>query len=151
MAPFPPPLGDVLIGWLHTLGMGVLLGATALVWAIHRTERLELPPPVAVQLAATYEAVFWAGAGVVVVAGVARLGPALEAGTAGVTSLAAYLVALLVVLAGSLIRSFGVAELRRGSLPEEPAAVLARLQRSYVVTAAALLVVAVLAEVAAGG
>lgn len=148
----PPALGhpsSLLIRWVHVLAMAVLLGGAALLWGALREGYRENHEP-ALHAATTYEWLFWAGAGLLVVTGIGNLGalaPAIPAvGTVWGRTFTVKLLAVVVLLVGSLPRTMAVALAAGASSPSTD-----RLRAAYATTALYLLFVVALAEVLAHG
>ncbi|MFC7129510.1 hypothetical protein [Haloferax chudinovii] len=149
---------SLLVRLVHLVGMALVFGGAAFAWATLRTggpgradaggSTAPLGEPAT--LAATYEWVFWATMGAMVVTGVGNLGAVGPPGPSGRWG-SVLTVKLLVVTAfvfGSFVRTLVVFRLRRGGPPGSGRSLLAK---SYGATAAALLVVVALAEVLAHG
>lgn len=141
------PVLHLLVRWAHVLGMALLFGGSLLTWALFRDGR-------PIRAAATYEWLFWAGAGVLVATGVGNLGalaPAVPGpGTAWGRPLALKLLAVLGLLVGSVPRTLAVVRWL-GDPPARPPAAARRLRACYGATTAYLLLVVALAEVLAHG
>lgn len=153
--PHPTPL---LVRWIHVLGMAVLLGGAALVWTVLRRESSHATPEsvtATLGLAAAYEWLFWGGTGFLVLSGVGNLGtlaPAIPAPTtAWGASFATKLLGVVVLLVGSVVRTFGVIRLLGREPPHLTAATVGRLRGSYAATTVLLLVIVGVAEVLAHG
>jgi hypothetical protein len=130
---------------LHVLGMALVLGGAVGVWAAARRAVSDLRT-----LATTYEWLFWAAIGVVVLTGVGNLGalgapgPSTRWGTTFLLKLP--LVIALVV--GSAIRTLALVR----ADPTVPDGALAAWgQRAYGLTTVVLLGLVVVAEVLAHG
>lgn len=141
-------LVSLAIRTLHVLAVAVLVGGTLALWYGYRSSVLATLQP-----ARTYEWLFWAALGVLVLTGVGNLGALGAPGPAtdwGRTLLAKLLLVLAVVL-GSAVRTLAVVRTgdwrvgRPGETDARP------FGRAYGVTAGALLVLVVLAEVLAHG
>lgn len=144
----------LLVRWLHVLGVAVLLGGSVLAWGtLRRAGEYDDDAPAghARRVAAAYEWLFWAGAGVVVLAGVGNLG-ALAPGVPGPATgwgwtLAVKLLAVLGLLALSLVRTLAVVRARATGATLRPG----RLRAAYAATTGYLLVLLALGEVLAHG
>ncbi|POG54889.1 hypothetical protein [Haloferax marisrubri] len=142
---------SLLVRFVHVVGMSLVFGGAAFAWALFSDARSEGtagsdPTP----LAATYEWVFWATMGAMVVTGVGNLGALGPPGPSGRwgTLLTAKLLVVTAFVLGSFVRTLVVLRLRR----DHPAgAGRSLLAKSYGATAAALLVLVALAEVLAHG
>lgn len=135
----------LFVRWIHVASMAVLLGGAAVIWG-----HLRLADDGAVAAAESYEWLFWAATGLVVLTGVGNLGamaPAVPGPATdwGVT-FALKLAAVGGLLAGSLVRTMAVARWRAGGGPTAD-----RLRGAYVATTVYLLVLVALAEVLAHG
>ncbi|MCO8267871.1 hypothetical protein ACOZ4B_18815 [Haloferax prahovense] len=148
----------LLVRFVHVVGMSLVFGGAAFAWGALRAPDsgsedaggsaavVGDPTP----LAATYEWVFWAVMGAMVVTGVGNLGALGPPGPSGRwgTLLTAKLLAVTAFVLGSFVRTLAVFRLRR----DHPAgAGRSLLAKSYGATAAALLVLVALAEVLAHG
>lgn len=156
MALLPPSLTHLVVRWIHVLGMATLFGGAVLCWGLlRRDDAPETNAASSLRLAATYEGLFWAGAGLVVLTGVGNLGavaPAIPApGTSWGTSFSVKLLGVVVLLVGSLARTVGVLELLAGARAAGDGEGLDRLRTSYAATALLLLGIVALAEVLAHG
>ena len=160
MALLPPHLVHLAVRWVHVLGMATLLGGAVLLWGrLHAasapantvaSEATAAP----LRLAATYEWLFLAGAGLLVLTGVGNLGamaPAIPGPATGWgRTFSVKLVVVVGLLVGSMVRTLGVVELcARASRPGVPS--FDRLRFAYAATAVYLLLVVALAEVLAHG
>jgi uncharacterized membrane protein len=150
--PLAPSLvpGFPLVRWLHVLGAAVAVGGAVATWALlvhlDRTE-LDGGGAVALSAAAVYEWLFWGALGLLVMTGVGNLGafaPSLPRGRWGIT-LDRKLLVVVLVLVGSVVRTFALDRCRRGEVDPR------LLRRGYAGTALALVVVVGLAEVLAHG
>lgn len=139
---------DLVVRWAHVLGMAVLVGGAVLTWALFRRDEPR-------GAAATYEALFWAGAGLLVATGVGNLGtlaPAIPGpGTPWGLALALKLVAIVGLLVGSAVRTLAVVRWLAADAASLDATAARRLAGSYAATAGYLLLVVALAEVLAHG
>ena len=155
LAILPPHPTHLLVRWIHVLGMATLFGGAVLCWGLlRRVDVGDVGTDPVLQLTATYEWLFWVGAGLLVLTGVGNLGalaPSIPGpGTNWGASFATKLVGVVVLLVGSLVRTLGVAAL--GSRESPPGTgIVERLRRGYAATAVLLLAVVVLAEVMAHG
>lgn len=153
MALLPPGPTHLLVRLVHVLAMATLFGGALLCWWLLRhddPDATDVGP--ALGVAATYERLFWAGAGLAVLTGVGNLGalaPAIPGpGTAWGAAFSVKLLGVVFLLVGSLVRTLGVVGVAGG---EPGPAVVERLRVGYAATAALLLCVVVLAEVMAHG
>lgn len=139
-------LASLAIRWGHVLAMGLLFGGAVVAWGAFRTGHR--PPR---EAAVTYEWLFWAGAGVLVMTGVgnlASLGPTVPGpGTPWGRAFLLKLVAVGGLLIGSPVRTIAVIRWTDEAAP----AITRRLRLAYAATAGYLLVVVALAEVLAHG
>lgn len=130
------------------LAMALLFGGAVLTWGVLRTADEPTFRP-----AATYEWLFWLGAGVAVLTGVGNLGtlaPALpDLGTAWGFAFGLKLVAVIGLLVGSSVRTLAV--VRWSGTDRVPREFERRFCLAYAATAGYLLAVVVLAEVLAHG
>jgi uncharacterized membrane protein len=141
----------LVVRWLHLLGVAVMLGGSVLAWGALRSAGDDAPTDSVQRLAESYEWLFWAALGVVVLAGVGNLG-ALAPGVPGPGTrwgwtLAVKLVVLLAFVVLSVARSLAVVRARSGGASLRPD----RLRTAYAATTAALLLLLALAEVLAHG
>ena len=155
MALLPPHLTHLAVRWVHLLGMAALFGGAVLAWGMLRRDALRETPAAALHVAAAYEWLFWAGAGLLVLTGVGNLGaiaPAIPGpGTPWGTTFSVKIVGVLGLLLGSLVRTLGVVGLiERAPLRLAPVE-FDRLRVGYAATALYLLGVVLLAEVLAHG
>jgi len=130
---------------LHVLGMALVLGGAVGVWAAVRGPVSDLRA-----LAMTYEWVFWAALGVLVLTGVGNLG-ALGAPGPETRWGAVFLVKLtlvIVLVAGSAVRTLALVRADQ-AVPDGVLAAWSR--RAYGLTTVTLLGIVVLAEVLAHG
>lgn len=138
----------LLVRWVHVLGMALLLGGAALTWAIVRDDT-------STRAAATYEWLFWAGAGVLVATGVGNLGSLgatiPDPGTSWGLALSLKLIAVVGLLVGSAVRSLAVVRWLAADRPTVTDAGSRRLAASYAATAVYLTLVVAIAEVLAHG
>lgn len=146
------------VRWLHVLGMAAVVGGSALTWwSFRRVGSDETDASVgvatAVGLAATYERLFWAGMGVLVMTGVGNLGSLAPhvpmADTPWGTVFAVKLLAVMAVLALSVVRTLVVHRCQRAAAVSASDA--RTLRTSYAATTLALVGVVALAEVLAHG
>ena len=159
MALLPPNLVHLAVRWVHVLGMATLFGGAVLAWmAMHgdgtpaaRGETRSSP----LRIAAAYEWLFWAGAGVLVLTGVGNLGsmaPVVpDPATGWGRTFSVKLVVVLGLLLGSVVRTLGVVGLAAEAPSRLTTAAFDRLRFAYVATAVYLLLVVLLAEVLAHG
>ena len=133
----------LLVRTVHVLGMAVLLGGTVAVWYARRTDR-SVP-------SLSFEWVFWATFGVMLVTGVGNLGALGPPGpdTRWGRLLTAKLLVVLALVVGSGLRTMVV--LRLSAAADETAGAEAPLGALYGATVVALLLLVVLAEVLAHG
>lgn len=159
MALLPPSLTHLVVRWAHVLGMAALFGGAVLVWLVLRadgaTVRSHEARTSGLRVAAAYEWLFWAGAGLLVLTGVGNLGamaPAIPGpSTSWGTTFSVKLLGVVGLLLGSLVRTLGVVGvLAREGVRLRPGA-LAGLRAGYGATAVYLLLVVLLAEVLAHG
>lgn len=133
---------------VHLLAMALLFGGSVLTWAVFRTGG-----DARLRAAETYEWLFWAGAGLLVVTGVGNLGalaPAVpDLDTAWGLTFGLKLVAVVGLLVGSSVRTLAV--VRWTDAAPVPSAVERWFRLAYAATAGYLLVVVSLAEVLAHG
>ncbi|REA04955.1 hypothetical protein DEQ92_01325 [Haloferax sp. Atlit-6N] len=149
---------SLLVRFVHIVGMALVFGGAVFAWATLRapgsgSKRADSsagavgdPSP----LATTYEWVFWAAMGAMVVTGVGNLGALGPPGPSGRwgTILTVKLLAVTAFVLGSFVRTLVALRVRR----DRPAgAGRSLLAKSYGATAAALLVLVALAEVLAHG
>lgn len=130
---------------VHVLGMALLVGGAAGVWAAARRSVTDCGA-----LASTYEWVFWAALGAMVVTGIGNLGALGAPGPEtrwGQVLLAKLAVVTLFVVA-SAVRTLAVVR-ADGAVPSDALAAWSR--RAYGLTTVGLLVLVVLAEVLAHG
>lgn len=139
------------VRWLHLVGMAVAVGGAALTWALFRSpgERTGAT----IEFAATYEWLFWAAMGALVMTGVGNLGslaPSVPAAdTDWGTVFAVKLLAVMAVLGLSVVRTLLV---HRGRRAEPASASGVRVLRvSYAATTLALAGIVALAGVLAHG
>lgn len=153
MALLPPQPTHLAVRWIHVLAMATLFGGAVLCWGLLRRDDVRRRSPW-LRVAATYEWLFWAGAGLVVLTGIGNLGalaPALPApGTAWGAAFSVKLAGVLALLLGSLVRTVGVVWLLR-TPTRPPMAALYRLATGYGATAFLLVGVVAAAEVLAHG
>ena len=156
MALLPPGPTHLAVRLAHVLAMATLFGGALLCWwLLRRAGSLEVDSSSSLDVAATYEWLFWAGGGLAGLTGVGNLGalaPAVPGpSTAWGTAFSVKLVGVLVLFLGSLVRTLGVVGLagRDRSVPTETAH--ARLRSAYAATALLLLTIVTLAEVMAHG
>ncbi|WP_148416329.1 hypothetical protein [Haloferax sp. KTX1] len=141
----------LLVRLVHLVGMALVLGGAVFAWATLRAPEsgsASAREPTA--LATTYEWVFWAAMGAMVVTGVGNLGALGPPGPSGRwgSILTVKLLAVTAFVLGSFVRTLVVFRLRR----DGPAgAGRSLLVKGYGATAAALLVLVALAEVLAHG
>ena len=152
----PPHPTHVAVRWIHVLGMATLFGRAVLCWGLLRwVDAVASPPDTVLSVAATYEWLFWAGAGLLVLTGVGNLGamaPAIPGPTtAWGASFATKLLGVGVLLVGSMVRTLGVAALVARRPATSGTRIVERLRRGYAATALLLLAVVALAEVLAHG
>lgn len=127
---------------VHLLAMAVLLGGAAFTW-----NALRIAGGAGIPQAVGYEWVFWGTIGVGLVTGVGNLGavgapgPATRWGTVFVPKL----LAVLVLVVGSFVRTLVVLGLRSADDPAGSATVA--LRRAYALTAGVLVVIVAIAEV----
>jgi uncharacterized membrane protein len=145
----PPPLAwsVTAVRTLHVLAAAVVLGGSLLVAVVVRGASTPADRRGARRVAVGYERLFWGAFGLLAATGVGNLGalaPAIPGGSWG-AALAAKLLVVLAVLAGSLVRTLAVVRCR-----ERDASVTA-LAPAYALTALALGTAVVLAEVLAHG
>jgi uncharacterized membrane protein len=137
---------------LHLLAVAIIVGGATLVAASARLEQSQAPA-----LAATYEWLFWASFGVIVLTGIGNLGavgappPATGWGQAFLLKLSL----VLVFTVGSVIRTLafirpGKPQDAEGSDPDPPTST-AWIRTAYGLTLALLLGVFVIGEVMAHG
>ncbi|WP_424008743.1 hypothetical protein [Haloferax denitrificans] len=148
----------LLVRLVHLVGMALVFGGAAFAWATlsaagpgradagGSTASLGEPATLAV----TYEWVFWATMGAMVVTGVGNLGALGPPGPSGRwgSILTAKLIAVTAFVLGSFVRTLVVFRLRRGDSTGSGRSLLAK---GYGATAAALLALVALAEVLAHG
>jgi putative copper export protein len=67
-------LVSVLVRWAHVAAMASVLGGAILLWGLTLRRRDRVAPEVVAQLARTYEWIFWAAMGLLVMTGVGNLG-----------------------------------------------------------------------------
>lgn len=139
------------IRWVHLVAAAVALGGAATTWWLCR--RPEIPTASALAAAAAYERAFWLATGALVLTGVGNLGELAPyvptADTPWGTAFAAKLLAVIGVLAFSLVRTLAVGRCRRA--PDPPAGTRRLLRASYAVTAAWFAGIVALAAVLAHG
>lgn len=139
---------SLAIRGVHVLAMAVVFGGAVVAWGVFRTTA-ETP----LRTAATYEWLFWLGAGTAVLTGVGNLGsiaPAIpRPGTPWGLAFALKLITVIGLLVGSSIRTLAV--VRWSGTDQVPREVTGRFRLAYALTAGYLLVVVVLAEVLAHG
>lgn len=156
MALLPPNPTHLVVRWVHVLSMATLFGGAVLCWAsLRRTDGLA-SSAAARDLAASYEWLFWAGAGLLVLTGVGNLGalsPTIPGpGTRWGATFSVKLLGVVGLFLGSVVRSLGVVRLQvAGSTGRPIDDVADRLRLAYAGTAGYLLVVVLLAEVLAHG
>lgn len=155
MALLSPHLTHLVVRWIHLLGMAALFGGAVLAWGMFRHATLRETPLAGLRVAATYEWLFWAGAGLLVLTGVGNLGaiaPAIPGpGTSWGTTFSVKIVGVLGLLLGSLVRTLGVVGLLSRAPTRLAPAESDRLRFGYAATALYLLAVVLLAEVLAHG
>lgn len=144
----------LLIRAVHVVAATLILGGAAIVWllAVRTSAEASRAQAEAVLFAAErYEWVFWASAAAIVATGVGNLGafgeglPAPDSEWGG--TLLVKLGAVLVLLAGSVVRTLTLVRLLEGrAVPG-----LAAMHHLYAATAAGALLVVVAAEVLAHG
>ena len=148
-APLPPPLAAsaAAVRTVHVLAAAVVVGGALLSWLVVRDADTPTDRRSARRVAVGYERLFWGAFGLLVATGVGNLGalaPAIPGGSWGAT-LAVKLLVVVALLVGSLVRTLAVARCR------ERDASVSTLSSTYALTAAALGVAVVLAEVLAHG
>jgi putative copper export protein len=144
----PLALSTLAVRWLHLLAATVVVGGSLTTWVVlfadRDTDRVEV-----VTVARSYEWLFWAAVGTLVMTGVGNLGafaPTLPGGPWRAT-FDAKLGAFVFVLGGSALRTTFLSRVE-----SEPAATTRRrLRRAYGATAAGFLVLLALAGVLAHG
>ena len=155
MALLQPLLSHLLVRWVHVLGMAALFGGAVLVWGVLRLDEASEDPPAGLRVAATYEWLFWAGLGLLVLTGVGNLGsmaPAIPGPeTRWGAAFATKLLGVFGLLIGSLIRTLGVVGVRSRRASRLSPRVFLRLRAGYAATAVLLLSIVALAEVLAHG
>lgn len=155
MALLPPYPTHLAVRWLHLLGMAALVGGAVLVWAALRYGADHDPPTASARLAATYEWLFWAGAGLLVLTGVGNLGamaPAVPGpGTTWGTAFSIKLVGVFGLLVGSVVRTLGVVGLLVSPPGRSGPGTSERLRVGYAATTIYLFLVVLVAEVLAHG
>ncbi|RDZ64813.1 hypothetical protein C5B90_00115 [Haloferax sp. Atlit-12N] len=149
---------SLLVRFVHVVGMALVFGGAAFAWATLRTgesggadaDGSTASLGDSTPLATTYEWVFWAAMGAMVVTGVGNLGALGPPGPSGRwgTLLTAKLLAVTAFVLGSFVRTLIVLRLRRDHPVGAGRSLLAK---SYGATAGALLVLVALAEVLAHG
>ena len=153
----------LLVRWAHVLGAAIALGGALLTWML--LVRLDRSPIVdgdrvapdarseraardaALSVATTYEWLFWGALSLLAMTGVGNLGafaPSLPGGAWGRT-LDRKLLVVVLLLVGSVVRSFLLVRCRRGDAPPRV------LRASYAATTLALGLAVTLAEVLAHG
>ena len=145
------------VRWLHVLGMALALGGAVLTWGVFRRFASEAGSVVereaALGVATAYEWTFWTSMGVLVMTGVGNLGSLAPyvpvAGTRWGTVFALKLLAVMAVLALSVVRTVAVHRRRRAATASESNARTLRV--GYAATAVALAGIVALAEVLAHG
>jgi hypothetical protein len=143
---------SLAIRTLHLLAVAIIVGGATLVAASARLEQSQAPA-----LAATYEWLFWASFGVLVLTGIGNLGavgappPATGWGQAFLLKLTL----VLVLTVGSVIRTLALIRAARPGQAKEPdpdaEALSAWMSQAYGLTLALLLGVFVIGEVMAHG
>lgn len=137
---------DLIIRFIHVLGMAVVVGGAAFLWATLRVNDRDTLPPVT-----QYEWAFWAALGVMLVTGVGNLGAlgAPPPTTRWGTLLTAKLLLVIALVVGSFLRTLVVLRVRRSGgrqIVNTPV-----IRRLYALTAGLLFVIVALAEVIAHG
>jgi putative copper export protein len=131
--------------------MALALGGATLTWWLFRRPSVE--KPISLDVAAAYERGFWAATGVLVMTGVGNLGsfaPAVPTvDTYWGTVFAVKLLAVIAILALSLVRTLAVHRCRRAETTSADA--IAVLRIGYGATALAFVAVVALGEVLAHG
>ncbi|WP_204959885.1 hypothetical protein [Salinigranum salinum] len=149
----PLTLTSLAVRWLHVLAATVAVGGSVLTWVLLRID-LGSPgppdaPPAVVTVARTYEWLFWAAVGTLVMTGVGNLGafaPTLPGGRWR-TTLDVKLGLFVVVLVASVVRLRLLARLP----PSPDPATKWTLRRAYGATAVGLVALLTLAAVLAHG
>ena len=106
-------ISPLAIRLLHVLAVGGLLGGTAVIWLAFRVDG-----SLSVSLLSWFEGVFWGGIGVIVFTGLGNLaafGVPDPDTTRGVV-LTLKLGCLLLIVVGSVVRTFAVVQLSRGGV-----------------------------------
>ncbi|MFC7203639.1 hypothetical protein ACFQJC_08940 [Haloferax namakaokahaiae] len=134
---------SLLVRLVHVVGMAFVFGSAVFAWAVFRADG-DVPH----SLATTYEWLFWATMGVMVVTGVGNLGALGPPGpeTRWGSILTVKLVVVLAFVVGSFLRTLVVLRLRERAMQNG-----ALLSKLYAATAGGLLVLVTLAEVLAHG
>jgi len=116
LRPMDVHLLHLAVRWLHALAMAVALGGAALVFVLAaRARQIGVPAAALLQLAASYEWVFWLAAGTLAMTGIGNLGafgaglPSPQTGWGTTLVVKLSVVVLLVML--SLPRTLAVARL----------------------------------------
>jgi uncharacterized membrane protein len=152
----PSHASTLIVRWLHLVGVSLALGGAALAWAASRRAVVAGDADSlrrSLDVAESYEWLFWTALGAVVAAGVGNLGafgdsiPGVE--TAWGTTLAWKLALVSAFLVGSAARGVYVSLAAAATRPSRTVA--RRLRASYAVTAVVLLVLVGFGEVLAHG
>lgn len=135
----------LVVRTLHLLGVGVLVGGTAVLWLAYRVD-----DGVSVRLLSWFEATFWATIGLVAFTGLGNLFSfgVPDADSRAGTILTLKLVGIFVLTLGSVLRTFAVLHLRRSAISETS---VPRLRWLYALTGWGFAFVLVLAGVLVRG
>lgn len=145
-----PHTVHLFVRWVHVASVAVLVGGAVLAWGQLRGVDRDLPETARTVLV-TYEWLFWAAVGFVVLTGVGNLGSMGSVlpgpGTSWGGTLAVKLSVVVGLLVGSVVRTAAV--VRAGALENPGGAV--RIRVAYAATAVTLFGLVALAEVLAHG